>query len=150
MIRFTVSTQIRWPDGLHIVEITSGNSEYVNPDCLEIIGEYETASEAVEAAISTARDWAGEENEQIFLACGSTLGMTAHFDVMPRGAATYAHLRKWAREYDANLPRCAECGEILGETRYGHPDIGEYDCCSEYCAEKRYYVPLDDEEEEWY
>ena len=140
-VRFTVSRQHRWPDGLYIVEITDGGIDYVNPDCLSIVGEFETASEAVEAAIKDAKEWRKKRpDRKIYLACGVTHGFTAQLDEMPMGAATYAHLRKWAKEYDATIPRCAHCGGLMPvEGGYGVLEIGEFDCCSEYCAEERAY-----------
>lgn len=147
MIRFCVSRQLRWPDGLRIVEITEGGGDYMNPDALAgHCHEHETCSEAVEAAIDDADKWARERpKDKIYLAIGYTHGMTAALDEMPRGAATYAMLRKIAKRHDATIPRCAECGEYLSDEKYGDPSAGEFDCCSERCAEKRYFVPIEEE-----
>ena len=59
---------------------------------------------------------------------------------MPFEASTIPQVRDWARrQYDA-LEKCAQCGELLGDERYGSWDFQEFDCCSERCAVKRYFA----------
>lgn len=149
---FTVTRQSRWPDGEQIVEITQGNLDYANPDMLvcKYAGEGKTYTgfrPAVDAAISIAQQWQKDKPHlKISIASGFTHGMTAILDEMPLCEESFETLRKGADEFDQKLPRCAECGNMLGEERYSLHDIGEYDCCSEHCAEKHYQpVPDDDE-----
>lgn len=143
---FTITRQSRWDDGKQIVEISQGGMDYANPDALvaEYDGEFETFNgmkNAVEKAIEIAEAWKKDTKEDIYIAVGCTHGFTMNFDERETTEEVYAELRQEAEEFDAKLPCCSQCGEILGEVKYGDTDMGEYDCCSEYCAEQRYFTP---------
>lgn len=149
---FTVTRQSRWDDGVQIVEINQGSLDYANPDmlCSKYPDEGQTFTgmvPAVEAAISIAKAWQKDEpNEEIFIASGFTHGATVSFEEEPADEETFKQFLKDAREFDEKLPCCAHCGELLGKKRYGCPEFGEYDCCSEYCAEQHYYSEEEDED----
>lgn len=143
---FTVTRQHRWNDGLHIVEITQGGFDYSGPDML--VKKYRHEGEtfkgmlpAVEAAIEIARQWKKDTKDKIYIACGNTHGMGL---ILDEYIATEKHFKMFlgkAKEFDEKLPKCVECGEILGREHYGSYDLNEFECCSEHCAEK-YYSPL--------
>jgi hypothetical protein len=138
---YFVSRQIYWgvdPEDSHTVEIASGGRDYANPDMLvpKYSGEgeeYTNPVEAVEAAITIAEQWKqASPGKTINIAHGFTGGLT-----MPFEADTPEQLRAWAKQALEKLPKCGQCGEILGKEKYhltDDPDLGEF--CSEYCAEK--------------
>jgi hypothetical protein len=102
---FTVTRQLRWPDGLNIVEISQGGIEYTNPDMLipRYPGEgdeYEGLTAAVEAAIEVAKAWKQETDNEVFIAVGCTYGMTAQFDAEPATEETFRYLLKEAAAFD--------------------------------------------------
>ena len=139
---FTVTRQIRWPDGLRIVEISQGSYDLVNPDALvkKYAGEgeeYVSPVEAVEVAISIAQQWQTQTKETVYLAMGATHGHTAVFDEEPLTEETFAALRATAEEIEEGMPRCDRCGDLLGKDYVkirdgGACDGGNY--CSESCA----------------
>lgn len=145
-----VTRQRQWPEGNLVVEISAGDINYTNPGALtaKYDGEFEEfaeMTEAVEAGIRIAQQWQADEPDvEILIATGGTGGMTMPFPGEPLNDETFEGLRKEAAEHDAELDRCAECGAILGKERYGD-GYGEYDCCSEYCAEKHYAPEPEDE-----
>lgn len=140
---FTVTRQLRWPDGLHIVEISQGGLDWSGSDCLcrKYAGEQETfvgMVEAVETAIEVAKQWQTDKpNEEIFISCGNTHGMGLSFEEQPLTEEVFAALRQEAKEFDEKLPKCCQCGAMLGTRRYFSYDLDEEEFCSEYCAEKR-------------
>lgn len=147
-----VTRQHQWPDGDFVVEISSGGIDYTNPGalCKKYSGEFEefnNPQEAVEAGIRIAQQWKKDSpDKDILIGSGCTAGMTMPFDGLPLTIETYNLLRHNAKECYDELEKCDECGELLGKERYGMSDIGEYNCCSAYCAEK-YWAPVVDEEE---
>lgn len=146
---WTVSRQHQWPDGDLVVEISAGGLDYCNPDafCAKYPGElqeYTDPREAVETAMSIALAWQPETKAEVHIAVGATGGFTMPFEGESLTDETFARLAKWAEEQYEKLDKCAQCGDLLGTDRYGSHDMGEYDCCSEYCAEQ-YYTPVDDE-----
>ena len=159
VFEFTVTRQHRWHDGLYIVEITQGGLDFSGPDMLVEkygkLGEGDTfkgMTPAVEAAVAIARQWkldlkAEGKNYKVYIASGNNHGMGLTLDEY---TATEKHFKMFlekAKAFDEKLPKCVECGEILGKEHFGFYDLGEFDCCSEYCAEK-YYAPLMEEVEE--
>lgn len=148
-MKLFISRQVNWPDGTHMVEVAQGGLDYANPGMLvpqfKSLGEgqeYSDPREAVDAAIQIRDAWKRRlPDEEIEIGMGHTFGFTMPFD-----GDTDQHLRERAEKLYENLPKCAECCAILGKTKYGSVELGEYDCCSEYCAEKRYFTPDNSDE----
>lgn len=163
---FTVTRQKRWGEEHPTVEITQGGIDYTGPDALsqKYIGEFETftnMTEAVETAISIAKAWQADSDEEIHIGCGFTHGTSMPLDCEPANEDTYNTLIAGAKEFDENLPKCAQCGDFLGKNKYGNADTGEYDCCSEHCAEQHHFTPsvevclncheaFEDTDEDWH
>ena len=144
---YTVTRQIQWPDGGHLVEISAGGFDYTNPDALVSkfarLGEGQTfisPVQAVEAAIEVCEAWRAVGCDDAQIGHGATGGMTMPFD-----ACTYEEARAWAVEREASLPKCSRCGELLGRERYTIPELDDQTFCREYCAEQAYQ---DDHQEE--
>lgn len=140
---WTVTRQRYWIDGRSVVEIAEGGIDYTNPDalCAKYDGEFCTYTdprEAVETAISILRSWRADGERKAMLAIGSTGGCT-----MPFENCSMADARTWAKQTYAELPRCPECGDLMGNERWSpcdfHVDDDEQ-CCSERCCEKRFAV----------
>lgn len=143
---FTVTRQCPYHSGNNVVEISQGGIDYTGADalCQKYAGEFETfqgMTPAVEAAIEIAEAWKKDTKDPIYISHGCSHGMGLSFDEEEATEEVYASLRQFAKEFDEKLPRCAQCGELLGKDRYGSHDVGEYDCCSEYCAEQRWFTP---------
>lgn len=149
---YFVSRQCYWPEGREVVEIASGGLDYANPDMLspqfrrEGEGqEYQDPREAVEAALAVRKAWAQSQGKDIRafrIAHGATGGFTLPFD-----PCTVKEALHWAETVYQGLPKCAECGEILGKEKYTH----DYACdgesfCREYCAEKNYGRQVEEED----
>ena len=135
---YTVTRQIQWPDGGHLVEISAGGFDYTNPDALleqfASLGEGETflsPVKAVEAAIKVCEAWRAVGCDEAQIGHGATGGMTMPFD-----PCTYEEARAWAAEREASLPRCDGCGELLGKDRYRVQELHDEVFCREYCAEQ--------------
>lgn len=146
---YTVTRQIQWPEGAHVVEVSIGGIDYCNPDALAEkypgeMQEYEDPREAVEAAIRIRKLWrADEPDKTIDIGIGATGGMTAPFEPCISKVA-----RRWARREFEWLIKCPTCGKIMQDaaewfkagTFYPDefiPDENESDrYCSESCAEK--------------
>lgn len=147
---YYVSRQNYWPEGELFVEIASGGLNYANADMLGTkfphLGEgkeFNDPREAVEAALAIKNEWQKLTDEEVNVGMGNTMGFTQPFD-----ADTEENLRARAEAIWTKLDKCAHCGELLPAkgARYGCPDLGEYDCCSEYCAEKRWMSQEEDDE----
>ncbi len=142
--KFFVSRQRYWgvdeEEGT-VVEIAYGGSDYANPDMLTtaygIMGEgkeYHDPREAVEAAIRVCDAWRADGETNAKVAMGATGGNTIPFE--PK---TYDEARKRAEELYEKLPKCAECGEPLGDETFSHDlTCDDEKFCSERCAEKNY------------
>lgn len=151
-MKFYVSRQIQWPDGDKIVEVVSGGQDYANPGQLTtrfpLLGEgdeFTDPREAVEVAIAIRNAWKETESDDIFLALGSTGGMTLE---LPRYEE--AELREQAEQLYHKLPKCVECGDLLGSETFTH-EFADHDekFCRSYCAEenhKQHLTPTDEEE----
>ena len=138
MATYYVSRQCYWPDGVEVVEVACGGSDYANADQLvaKYPGEgqeYADPREAVANAIEICRRWrADTKRRAIKVAVGATGGFTMPFDPI-----TFREAIAWGLRTASSLARCAECGEILGKERFtlwDDPDAGEF--CREYCAEQ--------------
>jgi len=125
-----------------VVEIAYGGLDYANPDMLGTkwphLGEgkeFSDPREAVEAAIRVCDAWrvSGESNAKV--AMGATGGNTIPFE--PK---EYDEARARAEELYEKLPKCDQCGEVLGKQTYSHDldDQGKF--CSEHCADKNYWA----------
>lgn len=157
-MQFTVTRQRQWPEGNLVVEISKGGMDYVNPGMLvekfARLGEGESflgMTPAVEAGIAVYKAWKERcPDEELGIAVGFTHGCTLPFDGEELTIEVEEALRAEAKSYDERLPKCANCGEILSadeRERYGDYHAGEFDCCSESCAEK-HYAPLEEEFED--
>lgn len=148
-MKIYVSRQRYWPDGDLLVELALGGLDYSNPGMMGAkyrnLGEgqeYTDPREAVEAGLAILKAWrldAPEEDIQI--GHGNTFGFT-----MPFSGESEDKLKSWADKIYDSLPKCAQCSDLLGKEKYGCHETGEYECCSERCAEKYYYQELDDEQ----
>jgi len=143
---FTVTRQHRWPDGEKIVEITQGGIDYSGSDalCKRYAGEmeeYQGLTPATEAAIAIAKAWqADAPNDDIQIAVGNTHGMGLHLSEEPATEEVFARMLAEAKQFDETLPRCVQCGDLLGKEKW-HPldmDADDYPCCSEHCADNLY------------
>ena len=135
---FFVSRQSYWPDGELFVEIASGGIDYANPNMLAFKypgegQEYLDPREAVEKAIEIKNLWQKDSDEEINLGYGYTGGFTMPFSVSEDDTAI-----AWAEEKYSKLPKCVECGNILGKTIYSHHYSDDDKFCSEFCAEQNY------------
>ena len=144
---FTVTRQLQWPDGTPIVELSQGGMDYTNPDALSPkydgeMAEYESPVEACEAAIAICKEWRQDGEQDAAVAYGGTGGMT-----MPFEACEFDNITAWAKQAEAELEKCAACGEIMADRtewylagQYTDNDFYPYDdgekYCSESCAEK--------------
>lgn len=152
---YVVTRQLQYPDGNHVVEISSGGIDYTNPDALaaKYTGEFEEFAdprEAVDVGWQIAAAWQrnlranGDDNE-VMIAMGCTGGDTMPFDGEPLLFANFLQMRKSARIKWEKLPKCDQCGELLGKERFGSWEHNEFNCCSEYCAERYYHLDFDEE-----
>jgi len=138
---YFVSRQCYWPDGQNMVEIAGGGLDYANPDMLVARypgegKEYEDPCEAVEAALTIAKQWKADcPDKEIEVAYGNTMGFT-----MPFEGSDEKELREWAEKRYEELPKCDRCGEVLKKEWYINDDWSGEKFCSEYCAEKSVVV----------
>jgi hypothetical protein len=146
---YTVSRQLQWPDGIHIVEVSVGGIDYTKPDAYSPVypGELEEfglAVEAVKAALLIQKMWQDYEPDlEIEIGHGNTGGMT-----MPFSASSPEEMMKWAEERDSKLPCCDQCGDrIPGKpvVLWAEPGLT---FCREYCAEEYWSDSYSEEEEE--
>lgn len=154
---WTVTRQLQWPEGDHVVEISYGGLEYINPDMLmeKYAGEgetYDDPRDAVEAAIEIAQEWQQDTpNKSILIGYGSTGGMTLPLEGEELSEDTFTELRRWAAEAYEKLSKCSQCGEILPakNNRWKNWELlwGE-EFCSEYCIEQAVEAVLNEDEEE--
>lgn len=153
---WTITRQSQWSTGNQVVEISAGSLDYANADalCKKYKGEFETFAdprEAVSAAIRIAEQWQKDNpKEKILIDHGSTGGFTMPFDGIRLTKKTKAELKKWADDLYEKMEKCDHCGDVLPEKgkRWGNCDYGEYNCCSEYCADKYWAEQLADLHEE--
>ena len=149
----TVTRQHQWPEGDYVVEVSSGGIDYCNPDalCKRYKGEFEEfhdPREAIKVAINIAKEWQKDRtSKRIKIGTGATLGYSMPFDgenvKLNDGdwnEPLFSILIENAEKEYADMDKCEQCGELLGKERYGNHEVGEYDCCSEYCAEKRWFM----------
>jgi len=149
MSKWFVSRQCYWGvEEPYVVEIAGGGLDYANPDMIveKYPGEgkeYTDPREAVGAALSIAEAWKKDDPDlTIGVACGYTGGNTLPFEP---GSAK--ELKAWAEKVYADLPRCIQCGEVLGEGRFLDVE-SEPTLCSERCAEAHHAFEDEDEEKE--
>lgn len=152
--KWFVSRQDYWGmcegDGT-IVEVASGGIDYANPDMLVAkwpeLGEgkeFTDPREAVEAAIAICEQWK-KTDHNAHVAMGATGGNTLYFEW-----EEYDALRKRAEELYEKLPKCDECGGLMGNETFTHDyAIGtDEKFCREYCAEEAYRkIVIQDQED---
>lgn len=159
-MKFFVSRQCEYPDGDYVVEIVQGGLDYANPGMLvpkwKELGEgqeFTDPREAVEAAINIRDQWnllkfypnvIGAIEHGVEISFGSTGGFT-----LPLPRMSDDELKAKADQLYEKLPKCAECGDLLGKETYTH-DYADKDekFCRDYCAEKNYNNQLCDNEED--
>lgn len=153
-MKFFVSRQQYWgveeEEGT-VVEVAYGGLDYANPDMLGTkwreLGEgkeFTDPREAVEAAIRVCDAWRKAGCPHAKVAMGSTGGCTIPFE--PK---EYDACRARAAELFEKLPKCAECGELLGTETFTHDLVMDDEkFCREYCAEKNYNACNETEEED--
>jgi hypothetical protein len=136
---YFVSRQCYWgvdTDDQNVVEIASGGLDYANPDMLveKYAGEgqeYKDPREALEAALSIAKQWKQDKPELVInIAHGFTGGYT-----MPFEPDSEDQLKAWAQEIYESLKKCDHCGDVMGKEVWhvtDDPDLGDF--CSENCA----------------
>lgn len=135
---FFVSRQLYWvgEDHLGTVEVAQGGQDYSGSDMLvpKYAGEgeeYTGLTPAVKAAIEIAEKWRWDAiTLNIVVAIGSNKVATLPFE----GETDTRKLLEQAAEFDAKLPKCEKCGEILGSEV--HTTEADEKCCSEHCAEE--------------
>lgn len=157
---FTVTRQNRWIDGVRVVEISQGGSDYTNADALskKYDGEFETFTgmlPAVKKGIEIAQQWQKDQpEEKIFVGIGCTHGMSMPFDEMELTEENITDLLEEAKKHDEKLPKCDRCGDLLPEERHRYrlmPPFEEEEFCSENCADNAYWdymAELEEDEEE--
>lgn len=146
MCKFTVTRQNQWTEGTLCVEINQGSLDYANPGMYSVkysrLGEGDTFTgmkPAIEAGIAVYKAWkADSPDKEIGIAVGNTHGMTMPFDGEELTPEVESALLARAEEHDSELDKCERCGEILGKERYGYD--GEYNFCSEFCAEEDHHL----------
>lgn len=148
-MKFYVSRQLQWPEGEKVVEIVQGGRDYANPGHLTIMfprlgegEEFTDPREACEAAIAIRDMWKGLDSDPIHISFGCTLGFTAPLDRYEDQV-----LREKAEALYQTLPKCGQCGDIVGKDKYHHQFSSE-DFCSSQCAEKDYEGCNEPEEED--
>jgi len=146
---YTVTRQIQWPEGAHVVEVSQGGIDYTNPDALvkRYSGEFETFTdprEAVETAINICKAWNKDGSKpRARVGMGATGGYTMPFEM-----STFKAVRDLAKEIYSKLSKCPSCGAITEDLKEWW-SAGEYlaggevwpfddgeKYCSEACAEK--------------
>lgn len=145
MSKFTVTRQMPWGEDRLIVEVNQGNLDYANPGMLAIKypGEGETyigMLPALMSGIEIAKKWQADQPEEaIMLGIGNTHGFTMPFDgVRIKDTKAIEQLIATAKKFDESLPKCQQCGEILGDEKYRHEFSDEYCFCSANCADTDY------------
>ena len=136
MEKWTVTRQVYWDSGAHVVEIAGGGIDYCNPDalCAKYPGEfdeYNDPREAVEVAIDICRQWRKDGEKSAYLTLGCTGGCTMYFD-----SITFAEAIKWGDKVYESLEKCIICGDLINQDEYYVDEFGENKYCREYCAEK--------------
>ena len=128
-----------------IVEVAQGGLDYANPDMLGAkwphLGEgkeFSDPREAVTAAIAICEEWK-KTNPNARVAMGATGGNTLPFE-----GQEYDVLHKRAEDIYEKLPKCAECGDLLGDETFTHDYADDDKFCREYCAEKNHGKYLED------
>ena len=139
---FTVTRQSQWSTGDQVVEVSQGDINYSNPDmlCRKYKGEGETFEgmhDAVLTAIKIVKSWKKDEpTKKILIAIGNTGGDTMPFEGEKLTKKLEKALIEKAIKFDEELPKCDQCGAILGKERWKPLDYDDCQCCSEYCADK--------------
>lgn len=139
MSKWFVSRQCYWGvEDPNVVEIAGGGLDYANPDMLveKYPGEgeeYTDPRKAAEVALAIAAAWKKDNPDMtIGVAHGNTGGYTMPFE--PGGEK---ELKAWAEKQYESLPRCEQCGGLMGDEEY-FDSFDEPTLCSERCAEKNH------------
>ncbi len=145
---------LSWPDGDTFVEVSEG-IDAADPGRMGIkyphLHEgwaFDDPVEAAEAGIKIANAWSQDKPD---LEIGITaqgqlageMGMRADDDM------NEGDVMAWAQKRKDIMPKCAYCGDLIGEVTYYNSDFisdDRYD--KEFCAEQAYSEWLMDNEEE--
>ena len=138
---YTVTRQIQWDSGTHIVEISEGTPDYANPDMLvpKFDGEGETFTDPIEALVAAFRirdAWQAQTKETVEIGHGATWGMS-----MPFSGSNDEALREWAQEtytkLALNAKSCDWCGNTLWDSRavFGTMNLVGEEFCSDNCVQ---------------
>jgi hypothetical protein len=134
---YTITRQIQWPDGMHIVEISDGGLDYCNPDASsrKYEGEFQEfvdPIEAMEIAISIFESWKKDEPEEdISIGYGCTLGYA-----MPFEPSQITEIQQWAKKEYKKIQVCRNCGELIDPDTDYIIDESDNPFCSEQCMER--------------
>jgi hypothetical protein len=151
---YFVSRQNYYYSGERVVEVEAGGLDCAGADMLvpKYPGEgeeYADPREAVKVAVAIRAAWAADlPEEEIFIGVGSSLGMGLELE-----GGTDEEALAWAEKVYENLPKCDQCGEMLGDNPYMCFSGGDERFCSEYCAElyveeeQKYLAGIDAEED---
>lgn len=156
-MKFFVSRQVEFPDGDMVVEIAQGGSDYANADMLSPMWaslgegkEFTDPRAAVEAAINVRDMWKSvrdsvEREGEIHISFGCTMGFT-----LPLTRMSDDELKSKADTLFDKLPKCAQCGDLLGKETFTHDfAIPGESFCREYCAETNYNNEVNSDEKEY-
>jgi hypothetical protein len=149
MTLYFVSRQAYWgvePEDAYIVEVAIGGCDYANADMLTCrwpsLGEgreFSNPIEAVDAAIEICNAWRKDGCITAHVGYGATGGGTMPFDPL-----SYDNARTLAQAAYDKLPKCDQCGELLGKETFTHPwAMNDEKYCREYCAEKAYAAEVE-------
>jgi len=128
---------------------------YSNPGALvaKYAGEFETfidPREAAKTAVEIRKAWAKDSGKRITIREGFTGGSTCPFDEPAHGNGV-KDILAWAEETYKDMPKCPECGEIMGKEKWKPTEFYVEDdeaCCSERCCEKRHMTPVEEDDAE--
>ena len=127
-----------------VVEIAGGGRDYSNPGQLVSkysgeADEYTDPREAVTVAVDIASQWRKDlrqagEHRKITIRRGHTGGFT-----MPFEPTTIKEATDWAEATYTEMPKCPQCGGLMGDESWKPFDVDEDEaCCSENCANLRF------------
>lgn len=148
MTDYCVTRQIQWPDGICMIEISIGDYNHTNPGEVKLVGEYDFAVEAAEAAIADAIKWSKDKTVEIGAGYGHTIGSLEESDP--------EDILAWAIARDAKLECCGHCGDKIpaNAKTYTLLEFDDWPFCSPECAnrswedaEESYRQELEESEE---
>tara|TARA_Y100000034_G_C6819927_1_gene369151 strand:- start:631 stop:1089 length:459 start_codon:yes stop_codon:yes gene_type:complete len=137
---YTVTRQMYWPDGQHVVEVQGAGRDGIGSDMLvehypgESMDGYADPREAAAMAVKVLLAWRADGTDAS-IDYGNTWGGS-----LPLTEETTAmEVLEWAqREYD-ELPKCDRCGELITDDPWHIIDFADdAQYCGENCADLAY------------